>query len=451
MFPDLNPYIRFVFLCFFEMLLLLPSDIETQPGPNFNAGFFSFCNWNINTLNKNDFQRVSFLEAHNTIFKYDIISLCETSLNHATKVPANILKGYQFFSLNHSSGDKKGGVGIFYKETLPLKIRDDLSFEECMVTELKFGHKKIFFTVLYRNPIHKANTPEFENFVLKFKDLHQKILSETPYTMLFTGDFNAHSLNWWSQGDSTQEGIQLDNLFSDLNLTQIVTEPTHFRENCQPSCIDLIISDQPNLILNSGVRPSLDPTCKHQITFCKINFAIPPPPAYNRKVWQFNKANLASISSAISQFPWHERLTRIFNPTRQVALLNETIINIMSNFVPNKIIRIKPSEPEWFNRKIKNMLKKQNRIYKKYKNNGFKEVDKVSLDLYRKECAEEIEKSKQNYLSKLGAKLADNSTGQKTYWKIVNNLLNKCKVPRIPPLLIADKFIISCKEKAVLF
>ena len=61
MFPDLNPYIRFVFLCFFEMLLLLSSDIETQPGPNFNEGFFSFCKWNINTLSKNDFQRVSFL------------------------------------------------------------------------------------------------------------------------------------------------------------------------------------------------------------------------------------------------------------------------------------------------------------------------------------------------------------------------------------------------------
>ena len=190
------------------MLLLLSSDIETQTGPYFNEGFFSFCKWNINTLSKNDFQRVFFLEAHNSIFNYDIISLCETSLNHASKVPANILKGYHFFSLNHPSGDKKGGVGIFYKETLPLKIRDDLSFEECMVTELKFGHKKIFFTVLYRNPIHKA-----KNFVRKFKDLYQKILSETPYTMLFTGDFNAHSLNWWSQGDSTQEGIQLDSLF----------------------------------------------------------------------------------------------------------------------------------------------------------------------------------------------------------------------------------------------
>ena len=78
-------------------------------------------------------------------------------------------------------------------------------------------------------------------------------------------------------------------------------------------------------------------------------------------------------------------------------------------------------------------------------------VDKVSLDLYRNECAEAIEKSKQDYLSNPGAKLAKNCTGQKTYWKRVNNLLNKFKVPRIPPLLIGNKFGISYKEKAVLF
>ena len=56
---------------------------------------------------------------------------------------------------------KKGGVGIFYKDTLPIKIRSDLSFDECIVAELHFGRKEIFFNVLYRNPIHKASSPEF--------------------------------------------------------------------------------------------------------------------------------------------------------------------------------------------------------------------------------------------------------------------------------------------------
>ena len=90
----------------FVTVLLLSSDIETNPGPipsgsrapdgGFGEGFFSFCNWNINTLSKDDLYRVSLLEADNSIFKYDIISLCETSLNEVTVVPEDIIKGYCF-------------------------------------------------------------------------------------------------------------------------------------------------------------------------------------------------------------------------------------------------------------------------------------------------------------------------------------------------------------------
>ena len=228
-----------------------------------------------------------------------------------------------------------------------------------------------------------------------------------------------------------------------LNSQVVLIIPTHFRENCQPTCIDLIVTDQPNLVLDSGVRPSLDPMCRHQITFCKTNFSIPPP--YSRKIWKYNEANSPLIKSAIAQFAWVARLNQLKDePTLQVNLLNETILNIMSNFVPNKTITIKPSEPEWISREIKSMLTKQNRIYKKYKKNGFRKVDRVPLDLCRKECNEAIEKSKENYLKRLDDKLTHN-TGQKAYWKIVNNLLNKCKTPRILPLLVANKFILSCK------
>ena len=88
------------------------------------------------------------LEAHNINFNYDIISLCETSLYEALTVKENSLSGYNFVSQNNPDGSKNGGVGIFYKETLPLKIRHDLSFDECLVSEINFGRKKIFFTVL---------------------------------------------------------------------------------------------------------------------------------------------------------------------------------------------------------------------------------------------------------------------------------------------------------------
>ena len=71
-------------------------------------------------------------------------------------------------------------------------------------------------------------------------------------------------------------------LFSELGLTQLISEPTHLRENCQPLCIDLIICDQPNLVSDSGVRSSLDQTCKHQITYCKLSIKSPRIPASKR-------------------------------------------------------------------------------------------------------------------------------------------------------------------------
>ena len=349
--------------------LVVCPDIHPNPGPahsnNFTGGFLSFCNWNLNTLSKEDFYRITLLEAHNTQHNYDIISLCETSLDNAMTVPD--MPGYKFHSCNHPDGNRSGGVGIFYKESLPLKIREDLSFSESIVCELIFGHKHIFFTVLYRNPQNKANSDEFNTFIENFHNLHEKIKSLKPYAMFFTGDFNAHSETWYPEGDTNPEGVQLDNLFSELNLTQIISEPTHFmRDTCNPTCIDLIITDQPNLVLGSGVRDSLDSTVKHKIVFCKINFKIPPPPKYLRKFWFFNRAREVSIQTAVKMYPWEDNL-RTHNPNRQVEILNETILNIMSNFVPNKVKTVCPRDPAWMNNNIKKLSRKKDKVFKRYK------------------------------------------------------------------------------------
>ena len=106
-------------LWLFALLIILSSDVHPNPGPlpvssEFANGFLSFCNWNLNTLSKDNFSRVSLLQAHNTICKYDIISLCETSLNDDIQVPEGILPGYLYHPLNHPDGKKSGGVGLFY-------------------------------------------------------------------------------------------------------------------------------------------------------------------------------------------------------------------------------------------------------------------------------------------------------------------------------------------------
>ena len=180
---------------------------------------------------------------------------------------------------------KHGGVGLFYKNTLPLVVRHDLSYPETLVVEIRFGSKRIFFTVLYRSPSYMAGSPQFDNFLDKFQDLYAKIKSENPYAIFFTGDFNGHSQLWWPDGDTTPEGSSIEELTSFLGLTQIIDEPTNFEPNKKASCIDLIFTDQPNLVTSSGTRSSLDSMCHHQITHCVFNYNIPPPPPFERRIW----------------------------------------------------------------------------------------------------------------------------------------------------------------------
>ena len=46
--------------------------------------------------------------------------------------------------------------------------------------------------------------------------------------MFFTGDFNTHSQFWWPDGDKTDEGTDIDELFTKLGLSQVISEPTNF-------------------------------------------------------------------------------------------------------------------------------------------------------------------------------------------------------------------------------
>ena len=158
----------------------MSNDINLNPGPNYQNNSFNFMSWNLNSLAKNNFQRVRLIEAHNSIFNYDLISICETSLNDSVELPENLLNDYTFVPANNPVNTRNGGVGLFYKNSLPVIVRNDLSFDESIVVELKFGRKKIFFTVLYRAPSCNHTSPEFQGFLSKFETLYSNIKTENP-------------------------------------------------------------------------------------------------------------------------------------------------------------------------------------------------------------------------------------------------------------------------------
>ena len=149
--------------------------------------------WNLNSIVNDNFHRVSLIEAHNSLFNYDLISICETCLNDSVELPETLLDEYTFVLVNNPANTRRGGVGLFYKNSLPAVIRNDFFFDESVVVELKFGRIQIIFTFLYRSPAFDHNSPNVQAFLSNFSNLYAKIKAENPFAAFFTGEFNAHS------------------------------------------------------------------------------------------------------------------------------------------------------------------------------------------------------------------------------------------------------------------
>ena len=87
-----------------------------------------------------------------------------------------------------------------------------------------------------------------------------------PNLIFIIGDFNAKLSTWKTDDHDTPEGVDIDTLTSSYGLTQIISEPTHILPHSS-TCIDLLFTNQPNMVSESGVFPSLHNNCHHQIIY----------------------------------------------------------------------------------------------------------------------------------------------------------------------------------------
>ena len=93
--------------------------------------------------------------------------------------------------------------------------------------------------------------------------------------------------------------VLINSLISMYNFDQLISDPTHILP-ASSFCIDLIFTDQPNLVVDNGVHPSLHINCHRQIAYCNLNLMIVYPPPYERLFWDYKIANESAINAALN-------------------------------------------------------------------------------------------------------------------------------------------------------
>ena len=255
-----SPFISIII----RSLLLQSGNVEPNPGPP-TPKLLSFGVWNVDSLLTRDGVKKSYIESLQSVNKFDLFGICETYLTDKTHDDDLDIEGFAKIpkradcKLASPQSRPRGGVCLYFKESLPVKRRVDLELlDETICAEISLNRKKIIYILSYRSP---SQTPaEFKNYMQKLQTTYIKASSENPSIIILTGDFNARSpLLWADEKTQTTEGKDLAD-FCTLNcLEQLIKDPTHIPNYRTQTCIDLILTNQPFLFVDTGVIHSPDP------------------------------------------------------------------------------------------------------------------------------------------------------------------------------------------------
>ena len=71
------------------------------------------------------------------------------------------------------------------------------------------------------------------------------------------------------------------------------------------------------------------------------------------------------IRRTISNFNWGKAFYNT-NVTEKVSIFNETILNVLSNYMPHEILTCDDDDHPWFNSRINSLLQDKNKLYKDF-------------------------------------------------------------------------------------
>ena len=111
------------------------------------------------------------------------------------------MPGYELIWVDYPSNQKRGGICIYHKDFLPIKVDNESCLKECLNFSLSVYGKQCNITLIHCSPSQSSDT-----FLSNFKLLLDYIENRNPFVSIINGDFNARSNNWCSSNKTTYKG-----------------------------------------------------------------------------------------------------------------------------------------------------------------------------------------------------------------------------------------------------
>ncbi|KAK3099345.1 hypothetical protein FSP39_003028 [Pinctada imbricata] len=226
--------------------------------------------------------------------------------------------------------------------------------------KIKVGKQEtLLLQAIYRSP-NSSDTA--------LDDLKKIFEDNTQYTYkAILGDFNFREINRENESTTTNENhlaSRFIELCRDNYLTQHVTQHTRFRENCQPSTLDLILTNTDFII---GDIDYLEPlgSSDHIVLSFELNVNSVHNADVRSKPLYF-KANYELINNKIKDINW---ATILEEKSMEEAwtTFRENISKIVEENVPERIAKGKTKyyQTPWMNSQTKEAIRRKKKAWRK--------------------------------------------------------------------------------------
>ena len=179
---------------------------------------------------------------------------------------------------------------------------------------------------------------------------------------MLVGDFNLPSINWNTLTSSEVYSNQFLDLLDEVNLEQLINDPTRFRAQQNPSLLDLILTNDSNIINDIKIGDAFGKS-----DHCRIEFNVKnnhKPKVVNKHKFNYRKMMDEIFKNEMNQVNWREILTGELDEA--YAKFLRVVTGAIENSTPLLKKKDKNVAP-WSNKLISKLAKKKRKDWDRYK------------------------------------------------------------------------------------
>ena len=223
------------------------------------------------------------------------------------------IEGYDM--IPHTNVEKNIGRGsiMYIKKDIPYKevILDSKfsNFEEVILAEINLNKND---RILCVNVYRRGESSELNTNLLL--DIIDSICNKKYSHIIIMGDFNLKQINWEESscpGENTEDfNHKFIECIRDNFLFQHVTEPTRKRGQDEPSTLDLIFTNEENMVKDLEYLPPLG---RSDHSVIKFNIPCARDIREPKIIVKYEKGNYKEMNEELGQINWEEEFKQYPN------------------------------------------------------------------------------------------------------------------------------------------